>query len=77
MNEIQVTENNAVEAAEEAMKATSGKGWIVAGVIAGAAAIAGVICLVVKKAKAKKAEKLIEASYNEVEDEDEDFVEAE
>ena len=75
MNEIQVTENNVVEGAAEAMESTSSKGWIVPAVIAGAAVVAGVVCLVVKAVKAKKAQNAIEAPNDDYETDE--FVEAE
>jgi hypothetical protein len=69
MNETEVM---VVEGAEKAVKATSSKGWIIAGITTAAAIVVGVVCWGVNRAKAKKAEKLIETTCNEVED---DFVE--
>lgn len=67
---VKVMNNEVVERTEEAVNATSGKGWVIAGILAGAAVVAGVVYKVVKTVIAKKAEKLIEATCNEVENED-------
>lgn len=75
MNENQVIETNAVEEVLDVANESSGKGWFIAGAAVLAGAIAFGAYKLVKAIKAKKEQKAIEASYNEVEDEE--IVEAE
>lgn len=72
MNEMEMMNNEVVEEVVEVNKTNSGKGFKVAGVVLAAGVGAFVIYKLVKKiaakVKSKREQNVIEATYNEVED---------